>query len=222
LLNQLGEGPVAHVTDLLSTYGYWLVFACVALETTGVPGVPGEATLVAAALYSAGTGRLEIGLVVLAAASGAIVGDNLGYLIGRACGTRLLGLLRRRFHIDERRLEAGRYLFRKHGGKVVFFGRFVALLRVFAAFIAGVNRMSWTRFLAFNAAGGIVWASLFGFGAFFLGDRIRRLELPAATAAIVACVAAAIIGVVLVRREEARLEEAAGGAPERSSDDLTQ
>ncbi len=78
-------------------------------------------------------------------------------------------------HIEERRLKLGQYLFLKHGGKVVFFGRFVAVLRAFAAFLAGTNRMPWPRFLLFNATGGMVWATLFGLGGYFLGDNIHRL-----------------------------------------------
>ena len=76
-------------------------------------------------------------------------------------------------HLDPRRLKLGQYLFQKHGGTVVFFGRFVSVLRTWAAFLAGVNRMDWWRFLAFNAAGGALWAKLYGVGSYALGEQIH-------------------------------------------------
>jgi len=94
-------------------------------------------------------------VVIAAAASGAILGDNLGFWIGREGGYRLLRRYGRYIRLEERRLKLGQYLFMRHGGKVVFFGRFVAVLRAWAAFLAGTNRMRWPRFLLFNAAGGI-------------------------------------------------------------------
>jgi membrane protein DedA with SNARE-associated domain len=111
--------------------------------------------------------------------------------------------------LDERKLKLGQYLFLRHGGKVVFFGRFVAVLRTWAAFLAGVNRMPWGRFLFFNAAGGIVWASVFGIGGYVLGDNVERFVGPVglATAALVAVLT--LTAVILVRRYEQRLADAA-------------
>src|ERR1700736_961003 len=79
------------------------------------------------------------------------------------------------FRLDERKVKLGQYLFRKHGSKVVFFGRFIAILRTWAAFLAGTNRMPWASFLLYNALGGIIWATLYGLGGYFLGDNIHRL-----------------------------------------------
>ena len=113
-----------------------------------------------------------------AAAAGAIIGDNCGYWVGREFGFPLVYRYGRYVRLDERRLKLGQYLFLKHGGKIVFFGRFVAVLRAFAAFLAGVNRFNWEEFFLYNAAGGIVWASIFGFGGFWLGRAFEHYARP--------------------------------------------
>ena len=135
---------------LLATYGYWAVLVFVAIESTGIP-FPGETMLLVAAIYAGTTHQLSLPLVIAAAATGAILGDNLGFWIGREGGYRLLRRYGRSIRLEERRLKLGQYLFMRHGGKVVFFGRFVAVLRAWAAFLAGTNRMRWPRFLFFNA-----------------------------------------------------------------------
>src|SRR5256712_8642094 len=162
---------------LLSTYGYWAVLIFVAIESSGIP-FPGETMLLVAAIYAGTTHRLAIPLVIAAAALGAILGDNIGYWVGREGGYRLLRRYGHYLHIDERRVKLGQYLFRKHGGKVVFFGRFIAVLRAWAAFLAGTNRMPWASFLLFNALGGIIWATLYGLGGYILGENIHRLTGP--------------------------------------------
>ena len=116
-----------------------------------------------------------------AAAAGAIIGDNCGYWIGREFGFPLLYRYGHYIRLDERRLKLGQYLFLKHGGKIVFFGRFVAVLRAFAAFLAGVNRYNWEEFFLFNAAGGIVWATIFGLGGFWLGRAFEHYARPVAS-----------------------------------------
>jgi len=205
LVSSFGEQDLAH---LLATYGYWAVFAFVGVESMGVP-LPGEIMLVTAALYAGTTHRLNLGLVIIAAEVGAILGDNLGFWIGRTGGYRLVRRYGRYIRLNQRRLKLGQYLFQKHGGTVVFFGRFVSVLRTWAAFLAGVNRMDWWRFLAFNVAGGALWATLYGVGSYALGEQIHRLSK--AIAIVVGAVAAILIIAVLVflRRNEARLEEEA-------------
>jgi membrane protein DedA with SNARE-associated domain len=146
-----------HLAELLHQYGYGLVAVVIGLEAMGLP-LPGESLLIAAALYAATTHELAIVLVVVAAAAGAIVGDNLGYLIGRGIGYRLLVRYGGYVLLTPERLAAGRRLFARHGGKVVIFGRFVAVLRTLAALLAGANRMPWPHFLLANAVGGIGWA----------------------------------------------------------------
>src|ERR1700686_4470148 len=159
------------LTHLLVTYGYWAVFLFVAIESTGIP-FPGETMLLVAAIAAGTTHQLSIAWVIVAAASGAILGDNLGFWLGRAGGYPLLRRYGRYLHVEERRLKLGQYLFLKHGGKVVFFGRFVAVLRAWAAFLAGTNRMPWAPFLLYNALGGIMWATLYGLGGYFFGDNV--------------------------------------------------
>ncbi|HTW28518.1 MAG TPA: DedA family protein [Acetobacteraceae bacterium] len=179
----------------------------VGLESMGIP-LPGETLLVGAALYAAATHRLDIALLVLAATAGAVIGDNLGYLVGRAVGVPLLERYGNKVGLTERRLRLGQYLFRHHGGKVVFFGRFVSVLRTLAALLAGANRMHWLSFLVFNFLGGVIWASCYGFGAYLLGKEIIRLERPLAIAASVIAVVTIVVAFYLFRRNEARIHEA--------------
>jgi membrane protein DedA with SNARE-associated domain len=190
---------------LIADYGYGAVGGIIALESIGVP-VPGETTLIAAALVAGTTHALDIWLVITAAAGGAIVGDNIGYCIGRWLGSWLLVRYGHYVRITEQRIKLGEYLFLRHGGKVVFFGRFVALFRALAAFLAGANRMPWSHFLFFNAAGGIVWAMNYGLGAYYLGEAATHLAEPAAIA--IGVVALILIGifVIFIHRHEAELK----------------
>src|SRR5206468_5657823 len=151
----------------ITQYGYFAVFVIVALESAGVP-LPGETALVTAAIF-AGQGALNIEAVIGCAAVAAILGDNMGYWVGREFGFPLLYRYGHVLPIDEGKLKVAQYLFLRHGGKIVFFGRFVAILRTFVAFLAGVNKLQYGRFLIFNALGGVVWATLFGLGGYFLG-----------------------------------------------------
>ena len=196
------------LTHLLATYGDFAVLLFVAIESTGIP-FPGETMLLVAAIAAGATHQLSIAFVIVAAASGAILGDNLGFWVGREGGYRLLRRYGRYIRLEERRLKLGQYVFLKHGGKVVFFGRFVAVLRAWAAFLAGTNRMRWPRFLLFNATGGIVWATLYGVGGYYLGDNIHRLVGPVGTVLLVLAALLMLAGIVIVRRQEQRLADEA-------------
>ena len=198
--------PADHLPLLISTYGYWVVGGIVALESMGLP-LPGEASLIGAAIYAGTTHRLDIGLIIAAAASGAILGDNIGYWIGRKIGYPLLFRYGGYVQLTEARIKLGQYLFREHGGKIVFFGRFVALLRALAAVLAGANHMDWPRFLICNAAGGIAWAALYGGGAYYFGQALERVTKPAVFGLTVAAVIGIGIGLIVVRRREAKLEQ---------------
>jgi len=176
------------IANVLPIYGPWLVFVVVALESAGIP-LPGETTLIGGALLAGVNPELSITGIVVAAAGGAIVGDNLGYWAGRHFGAPLLRCYGRYVRLDQQRLQLLEYLFNRYGGWVVFFGRFVALLRALAAILAGANGMDWQRFLIFNGAGAICWASLFGFGAYELGTRV---------AAFASGLTAVFLGVALV------------------------
>ena len=199
---------------LLATYGYLAVFVFVGVESIGVP-VPGETMVVTAAIYAGTTGRLSIFWVIVASAAGAIVGDNIGYLIGRTGGYRLLRRYGRYIRLEEDRLRLGQYLFHKHGPKVVFFGRFISVLRIFAAFLAGVNRMHWRLFLIFNAAGGIIWSTLYGVGAYRLGQQLLRLSGRIDLVLAIIGVGVIIAAIVFLRRNEARLQREADAAVPR-------
>jgi membrane protein DedA with SNARE-associated domain len=145
------------------------------VESIGVP-VPGETALVGAALYAGSTHKLQIWWVIAVAIAGAVLGDNIGFSIGRYGGAKLLLRHGHKIHLHEGRLKIGIWLFRRHGGKVVFWGRFVSILRTYAAFLAGTNQMAWGRFLVFNAAGGIVWATVFGVAYYEFGGALQKLS----------------------------------------------
>jgi membrane protein DedA with SNARE-associated domain len=194
------------ISRLLSTYGYGAVAGVIGLESMGIP-LPGETTLIAAALVAGTTHALDIWLLVAAAAGAAILGDNIGFWIGRVFGCRLLLRYGRYLRLDERRILLGRYLFLRYGGAIVFVGRFVALLRALAAFLAGANRMPWPSFLLFNAAGGVAWAALYAMGAYYVGEEVKHLAAPVGIALGVLAVIAVLAAAILLRRHEAELEE---------------
>ena len=196
-----------HLHGAIATYGYLAIFVVVGMESAGIP-MPGETVLVTAAIL-AGEGTLRIYGVIGAAAAGAIVGDNCGYWVGREFGFPLVYRYGRYVRLDERRLKLGQYLFLKHGGKIVFFGRFVAVLRAFAAFLAGVNRFNWEEFFLYNAAGGIVWASIFGFGGFWLGRAFEHYARPVGFAALIAAVIGSVLAARFIRSHEQALEDEA-------------
>jgi len=203
------------VTQLIVTYGYFAVAILVAVESFGVP-LPGETILVAAALYAGHTHHLSVWAIFAVAAVAAIVGDNIGYLLGRTGGERLIRRYGRYVRLDETKLQSARILFNRHGDKVVFFGRFVSILRTYVAFFAGITRMPWRRFLIFNAAGGVLWAALYTFASYGLGNTFRSIEteLTAAFAAVAVMTITAVI-VVLRRRNKKVLVEVA--SPGRDS-----
>lgn len=159
----------ADVQPFIETYGYWGIGLIVGIESMGIP-LPGETVLVAAAIYAANYADLSIYGIIGAAIVGSIIGDNLGYMIGRRFGYPLLLTYGKKINVTEDRIKLGQYLFMTYGGKIVFVGRFIALLRILAAFLAGVNRMPWHTFLFANATGAILWASVFGIGGYLFGE----------------------------------------------------
>lgn len=176
--------------SFFTNHGLPLLFAAVAIESFGIP-VPGETALIAVGVL-ASQGHYSIVTVIALAAAAAIIGDNLGFwLIGRRGGRALIA----RFGWVERRtqhvLPRAEALIDRYGGRAVFFGRFVSVLRETIAWVAGLAGMSWPRFLFWNALGGIVWASGIGLLAYFggkaLADAVSRYGLYAgATIAVVA------------------------------------
>jgi membrane protein DedA with SNARE-associated domain len=199
------------IQDLIQAYGLWVLFTVVMLESMGVP-MPGETALVTAAVYAGSTHQIDIASVVLVAAAAAVIGDNIGYLIGHSIGIPLIVRYGGYIRLNEPRLKVGQYLFLRHGGKIVFFGRFVAFLRTFAAVLAGANRMRWPHFLIMNALGGICWASLFGGGAYLFGEQMKRVAGPVSLLLLVAAIGCAAAGMIFFRHHEKELEQRAAAA----------
>jgi membrane protein DedA with SNARE-associated domain len=165
-LGQLLNGTLG----ALQALGYPGIAAIVGLESAGLP-LPGETTLIAAS-YLAATGHLSLPLVIGSAAFGAVVGDSVGYLVGRRGGRRFLERYGKYVGITPEKLIRADDYFARHGVKTVFFGRFVALLRMLAGPLAGASRMPYRRFLAANVAGAATWATTMGALAFFFGKPV--------------------------------------------------
>ena len=192
---------IVNVSHLVETFGYPLLFLAVMAESSGVP-IPGETALITAAVL-ASAGKLQIELVIPIAALGAIVGDNIGYLIGRKGGRWLLERPGR-FHAQRRQvLVMGEPFFERHGPKAVFFGRFVLGLRVWASWLAGATNMRWRSFALWNALGGICWATGIGLLAYFLGHAAGNAIEAFGIYGLVAVVIA-VGGTVLAHRRHQR------------------
>jgi membrane protein DedA with SNARE-associated domain len=200
-----------NVNHLISHYGYAALFVLVALESLGIP-LPGESILIAAGTYAGRTHKLEVWLVFAVAAAAAILGDNVGYWIGDKGGYRLLCKYGKYIRIREPELKVGRYVFDRHGGSVVFFGRFVSILRTYAAFLAGTNRMAWRRFVVFNAAGGIVWSAIYAFLSYTVGNSLKHASSQVNLILLVVAAVALVLAFFAVRRHGKRLEARAEAA----------
>ena len=161
--------------SLLGAYGYVGVGLVVALESMGLP-LPGETVLLAAAAYAGAGGPLNLPGVIGAAAAGAILGDTVGYWLGRLAGLPLLERYGRYVWLSRRKVDRARAFFERHGAKTVFLGRFVAFLRMFAALLAGVGKMPYGQFLVYNVLGGVCWAVVMGGLGYTLGRNLPLLE----------------------------------------------
>ncbi len=183
----------------------------VAMESSGVP-LPGETILISAAILAGRTHEGSIAEIIALAAAGAIFGDNIGFWVGREFGLSFLVRHGGRIGLDEGKLKLGQYLFLRFGGGIVFFGRFVAVLRAFAAVLAGANKLAPWRFFLFNAAGGVVWASAFGLGGYFLGHDFHKIAGPIGVAGLVAALGLIVAFWFYYRKHEAQLIETARAA----------
>ena len=201
-------GVTASIIDVASNIGYPLVFALIAVESMGVP-LPGETALITAAIV-ASKGRLDIAVVILLAAGAAIVGDNVGYLIGRQAGRRLLQRPGRFQRHRLKVIEYGQPFFDRHGPKAVFLGRWISGLRITAAWLAGVNRMRWPSFLFWNATGGVAWATTIGLLAYFLGKGAEHAIKTAGAVGGIAAVVAGIAALLVVRSRHRRRRDVEG------------
>ncbi len=198
-----------HFADhLLRHYGYGVITLALAIECAGII-FPGETIFFGGAIYASTTHHLSIVWIILAAIAGAVIGNLIGFSIGRFVGAPMLARHGGRVGLTARRLALFRYLFREHGGKVVFACRFVSVLRSFNAMLAGASGMGWVPFAAWTLAGGIAWPLVHGLFAYGLGNAAARLSLSFQLA-----LGAATIGFVawtlrFLKRNELRLEEMA-------------
>jgi membrane protein DedA with SNARE-associated domain len=200
-----------NISDLIASYGYWAVFLLVGVESLGIP-LPGETALITAGIYAGHTHRLSPWLIFLVASAGAIIGDNIGYWLGNKGGYPLARRYGPRVRLDERKLKIARYLFDTHGAKVVFFGRFVSVLRTYAAFLAGTSKMRWRLFVVANASGGIIWAGVYTLAAYLFGNMLRQVSGIIDWVLIGVAVVAIVAVFRLVRRRIGRLAARAEAA----------
>jgi membrane protein DedA with SNARE-associated domain len=192
---------LAAIVEVAGNVGYPVLLLLVMAEAGGLP-VPGETALIACGVL-ASQGRLDIAVVIALAATGAIVGDNIGYAIGRHGGRRLLERPGRFERQRRRVLEQGEPFFERHGPKAVFMGRWILGLRVWASWLAGITHMRWPSFLFWNAAGGITWAVTVGLAAYLIGDSAAAIIRDVGAGALVVFVASVTV-VLVVRRRAAK------------------
>jgi membrane protein DedA with SNARE-associated domain len=227
--------PIAAIISLqtlqnaLSVLGYPAVALFVMIESAGIP-FPGETMLLLASFFAATNHTLQIPLVIVSAALGAIIGDNLGYLIGRTGGYALVRRYGKYIFLRQEQLDRAEQFFAKHGDKTVFFGRFVAVLRAWAAFLAGVNHMPWRTFFIYNAAGGIIWATIYGTLGFVAGryfhDNFSQIQSLGSTigwvgGGIIVAAAIALFIFFRVRRRNRQREAAVTHAQKEAQDDAS-
>ena len=196
--------------NALHTLGYPAVTLFIMIESAGIP-FPGETMLLLASFYSAIDHQLQLPIIIACAAFGAITGDNIGYFVGRTGGRAFVERFGRYLFLQPKHLDRAEKFFARHGDKTVFFGRFIAVLRAWAAFLAGVNHMNWRSFLIYNAAGGILWAIIYGTIGYVAGrafhDNFTQVEHIARTvswigAGVIVATVIAIFFVVRWRRKQ--------------------
>jgi membrane protein DedA with SNARE-associated domain len=191
----------AAIFGISNSLGY-LLPAIIGLESMGIPS-PGETALVAAAVL-ASQGKLQIWLVILIGVTSAIVGDNIGYLLGRKVGREVLAA-RGPFHAYRARaIEAGDRFFQRHGSKTVFLGRWIALIRVATAWLAGINKMPVREFFLWNAFGGITWGVTFGLVGYFGGHAAAHVLSQIGIAGAIVLAIMIVGAIVYVRVRERR------------------
>lgn len=204
---------LAMLRDALNTLGYPAVTLFIMIQSSGIP-FPGGTMLLLASFYAATTNRLQIPIIIACASLGAIVGDNIGYRIGRTGGKAVIERYGRYIFLKPGHLERAERFFVKHGNKAVFFGRFIAVLRTWTAFLAGVNHMNWRIFFIYNVASGILWATIYGLLGYYAGrvfysnfSMVERLvkTVSWSLAGLIALVVAIIVAVIYIRRKRAKI-----------------
>ncbi|MDP4200533.1 MAG: DedA family protein [Bacteroidota bacterium] len=204
---KLFDGVLTFLQGALERYGYIIVFMAIMIESMGVP-FPGETMLLIAAAYAASSSELSIFGVIGSAAGGAILGDSLGYWIGREGGRKLIRKYGKFVGLTDDRYQKAQDYLKKHGGKAVFFGRFVSIARTWIAVLVGAHHFNYPQFLVYNVLGGIVWATLYGTIGYVFGTNLPLVEKWVSRAGITLTIIAAAVLVYLwylrKKRKEAK------------------
>jgi len=194
------------IEQYMLAYGYWAVFFGVMLENAGVP-VPGETILLIAG-YFASTGKFHLGLVMLIAATGAVIGDNIGFAIGHHFGRNLLLRIGRFFFLTPKRFEHMENYFERHGNKTILVARFITGLRVFAALLAGASRkMPWRVFFFYNVAGAVLWSVVITTLGYLFGASLPVLIKWVGRSGTILLISAVVIAVVIWRVRKHRQKD---------------
>jgi membrane protein DedA with SNARE-associated domain len=201
----------ASIFSVATNIGYPLIFAIVVIETgCGVPIAPGELAVLTGAI-AASSGKLNIFAVIAVGAVAAIIGDNIGYFVGKRGGRWLLerpGLFHRQ---RTKMLGMADWFFDKHGPKAVFIGRWLPVLRVYSSWLAGGSEMPWRKFAFWNATGGIAWAVTIGLFGYFVGDSAKKILHQLGVLGIPVVLIGIAVAVVVMRRQSKRFESAQQG-----------
>jgi membrane protein DedA with SNARE-associated domain len=195
----------SNLSALVAHYGYLATFVAILVASAGVPLPAGE-LLIAAAVYAAHTHRLSLGILVLVGSLGAITGGGAGYAIGRSVATVTLARYGGLVGLSPARVRLGQYLFHMHGGKIVFVLRFVALIGPFGGVLAGANRMPSSRFMAFNALGGVAWTLVFAVGGYLFGAFFKAVGRPLGVTAVIVAIGLVVGLAIYVHRYGADLQ----------------
>ncbi|MEU0836663.1 DedA family protein [Streptomyces sp. NPDC005969] len=201
-------GVLGDIAPILDHWGYWAVGGLIFMEDFGIP-VPGETILIAAAVY-AGAGQLNIVAVIVIGVLAAILGDNVGYLIGRTGGHALVQRYGRYVFLPPERYEKAEKFFTRHGGKVVTVARFIEGLRQVNGIIAGAAEMPWARFVAFNALGAALWVGLWAGVGYFAGNHITTIYTEVNRYSTYLLIALGVLILALVARAVVSRRRAAG------------
>lgn len=200
-----------HLSEIVAQYGYVAIFGLIALQSLGVP-LPGEAALIAAAVYAQHTDKISILAIVIVAAVATGLGSIGGYWIGQRGGYPLLSRYGHHIGLNPARMRLGEYLFRMHGGKILLFGRIMAVLRVYQAVLAGTYRMPFQRFMVFNILGSVIWAAGVGYLAFGFGELFSRMEGVFAWVALAVGSVLIVGSVIYLQSREVELQAQADAA----------
>ncbi len=194
-----------HLSHLVAHFGYIANFVAILVASAGIP-IPAGELLIAAAIYAAHTHRLLLPVLILVGSAGAFVGGLMGYALGRVLGAAALERYGRFLGLNAAKVRLGRYLFQVHGGKIVFFLRFVALVGPFGGVLAGANRMALGRFLVFNALGAVAWNLVFGAGGYLFGAMFEAVGRTAGIAAVLVTLALIVAVGIYIHRRGAELQ----------------